>query len=156
MKDNPGSIRNNLGNLAGITVGIVMLTGAVLLQTGCQDDADVASYNISKAADNFEVNRRIVFYNGITDTYMLEIEGRCSIKDEIHQLEVTCKTGPDSYRKHFLGLSHNVAYIAEQLETIDVSVFHSRITFKPQSIVPDVDFRGSTTELFENASEMNQ
>ena len=149
-------METKLGRLGILIASCAMLAGAVLIQTGCQDDADVASYNISKAADNFEVNRRIVFYNGITDTFMLEIEGRCSIKDEIYQLEVTCKTGPDSYRKHFLGLSDNVAYIAEQLETVDVSVFHSRITFKPQSIVPDVDFRGSTEELFENASEMNQ
>jgi len=31
------------------------------------DDATVVSDNISKAADNFEVNRRIVMFNGITD-----------------------------------------------------------------------------------------
>ena len=54
------------------------------------------------------------------------------------------------------GLSDNVTYFAEQLETVDVSVFHHRITFKPQAIVPDIDFRGSTEELLENASEFNQ
>lgn len=47
--------------------------------TSCTDDAYIATHNIKKAADNFEVNRRIVFYNGITDKYILEIEGRCSI-----------------------------------------------------------------------------
>ena len=109
---------------------------------GCQDDADVASHNLSKAADNFEIDRRIVFYNGITDTYMLTIEGRCSIEDQSTQLEVTCKTGDDSYMKHFLGLSDNVTYFAEQLEGVDVNVYHHRVTFKPQSILPDIDFRG--------------
>lgn len=123
---------------------------------GCQDDATVASYNISKAADNFEIDRRIVFYNGITDTYMLTIEGRCSIEDQTTQLEVTCKIGPDAFKKHFLGLSDNVTYFAEQLETADVSVFHHRVTFKPQEILSDIDFRGDAGDLIENKSEANQ
>ncbi len=123
---------------------------------GCQDDAEVASYNISKAADNFEIDRRIVFYNGITDTYMLTIEGRCSIEDQTTQLEVTCKIGPNAFKKHFLGLSDNVTYFAEQLETADVSVYHHRVTFKPQEILPDVDFRGDAGELIQNKSEVNQ
>ena len=53
----------------------------LLFLAGCQRDAQVASWNLSKAADNFEINRRVVFYNGITDSYMLTIEGRCSIED---------------------------------------------------------------------------
>jgi len=114
--------------------------------TACSSDADVASENLSKAADNFEVQRRIVFFNGITDTYMLTIEGRCSIEDEGHQLEVTCKEGEDAFKKHFLGLSDNVTYFVEQGEPIDVSEYHYRVIFKPQSILPDPDFRGSTED----------
>lgn len=129
---------------------------SLLVLAGCQDDAQVASYNISKAADNFEIDRRIVFYNGITDTYMLTIEGRCSIEDQTTQLEVTCKIGRDAFKKHFLGLSDNVTYFAEQLETADVSVYHHRVTFKPQEILPDIDFRGDAGELIENKSEANQ
>ena len=126
-----------------------------LILAGC-DDARLASNNLSRAADNFEIDRRIVFYNGITDTYMLTIEGRCAITDEQKQLEVTCKIGEDAYNKHFLGLSDNVTYFAEQLETADVSAYHHRIVFKPQAIIPDFDFRGSAEELIENASESNQ
>lgn len=62
----------------------------------------------------------------------------------------------DAYNKHFLGLSDNVTYFAEQLETADVSAYHHRIVFKPQAIIPDIDFRGSAEELLENASESNQ
>ena len=129
---------------------------SLLALAGCEDDASVASYNISKAADNFEIDRRIVFYNGITDTYMLTIEGRCSIEDQTTQLEVTCKIGRDAFKKHFLGLSDNVTYFAEQLETANVSVYHHRVTFKPQSILSDVDFRGDAGELIQNKSEANQ
>lgn len=111
------------------------------------DDADVVSENLSKAADNFEVNRRVVMFNGITDEYLLTVEGACSITDEGNQLEVVCKVGKDEYKKHFLGLSDNVSYFVEQGEPVEASANHYRVTFKPQAIVPDVDFRGSTEDL---------
>lgn len=108
------------------------------------NDADVASRNLSKAADNFEVTRRVVFYNGITGEYMLTIEGLCSLgaAAETKAVTVTCKTGPDAYKKHFLGLSHNVTYFAEQVEAKKASVYHYRVVFKPSVIIPDIDFRG--------------
>ena len=122
---------------------------AVGLLAGCESDATVASRNLSMAADMFEIDRRIVFYNGITDSYLLTIEGRCSINDQSNQLEVTCKTGEAEFKKHFLGLSDNVTYFAEQLDGADVSTYHYRVVFKPQVIVPDVDFRGDLGELVE-------
>ncbi len=116
---------------------------------GCNDSASIASHNLSKAADNFEINRRIVFYNGITDTYMLTVEGRCSIEVDAakNKLDVTCKTGPDAYKKHFLGKSDNVTYFVEQLEAADVSTYHYRVEFKPQSIVPDIRVNGDAKQL---------
>lgn len=115
----------------------------LFMLTGCARDADVASRNISIAADNFEVTRRIVFYNGITGEYVLVVEGLCSLgnDDPEYQLSVTCKTGPDSYKKHFLGLSDNVTYFAEQIETSQVDVYHYRVIFKPASIVPDIEVK---------------
>lgn len=126
----------------------IALAGFAAL-AGCADDASVASRNMSKAADMFEVDRRVVFYNGITGGYMLSVEGRCSIKSDLadRQIEVTCKTGPEAYKKHYLGLSDNVTYFVEQLEPKGVSTFHYRVIFKPQSIIPDVDFRGDADEL---------
>lgn len=122
-------------------LAIVLIAMAVL--SGCAEDADVASENISKAADNFEIQRRVVFFNGITDTYLLVIEGRCSLgnDDPKHKLTVTCKIGPDKFKKHFLGLSDNVSYFVEQTEAEKVSVYRYRVTFKPSTIVPDIDMR---------------
>lgn len=124
----------------------VTLAGAL---AGCDTDATVASRNLSKAADMFEINRRIVFYNGITGGYMLSIEGRCSIdtNQSGSSFFVTCKTGPSAFKKHFLGLSDNVTYFAEQLDSADVSTYHYRVVFKPQVIVPEVDARGDAGEL---------
>ena len=125
---------------------MALLCTTAILAAGCGDDATVASRNISKAADNFEVDRRIVFYNGITGGYLLEIQGKCSIEDQKNQLEVTCKVGTEEYKKHFLGLSDNVTYFAEQVSGKKASAYHYRVTFKPQTILPDVDFRGSTSD----------
>lgn len=132
---------------------VVILVGAALGISACRDDAKTASYNMSKAADNFEVMRRVVFVNGINGDYLLELVGLCSIEDQKTQLEVICKEGRSEFRKHFLGLSDNTFYIVEQIEAKNVSVFHTRITFKPQSIVPDIDFRGDGQELLRHRDE---
>lgn len=118
----------------------LILLALLATMTACSD-AEVVSENLSKDADNFKIDRRVVFFNGITDTYLLSIEGRCSITDEGNQLEVTCKTGPKEYKKHFLGLSDNVSYFVEQVEGANVSPNHYKVVFKPSTVVPDIEVR---------------
>jgi hypothetical protein len=133
-----------------VAVAPLALAAIFMGLSGCnQTDAQVASHNLSKAADNFEVTRRIVFYNGITDTYMLSIEGRCSIEVDTtkNKLDVTSKTGPNEFKKHFLGKSDNVTYFVEQMEGNDVSTYNYRVDFKPQTIIPDVRVRGDMQQL---------
>lgn len=111
--------------------------------SGCDSDAKVASRNLSTAADNFEINRRIVFYNGITDTYILSVEGRCSVEFKPLKFEVTCKIGPEKYFKHYLGRADNVFPFIEQLKAVDVSVYRYRVIFKPEAILPDLELKTS-------------
>ncbi len=120
-----------------LAAGLALL----LILTGCPSQADQASKNLSTAAEQFEVERRIVFVNGITDQYLLVIEGRCSIEADRAdaQLEVTCKEGPNEFATHFLGLSDNVFYIVEQLGTVNVSTGRTRVLFRPQTIIPNID-----------------
>lgn len=122
------------------TISIFAMIAAISGLAACSD-ADVASRNISKAADQFEVNRRIVFYNGITGDYILTIEGLCSLGnyDDTGELTVTCKTGPGLYKKHFLGLSDNVTFFAEQMEPVPANTYRYRVIFKPSVLVPDFD-----------------
>lgn len=118
----------------------VALSALIVLLMGCTD-ADVVSRNLSKAADMFKLERRIVFYNGINGDYILTIEGRCSVStgDAGKQLAVTCRTSETGYKKHYLGLSDNVTYFSEQLEPAGVSVYRYKVIFKPSVIVPEVD-----------------
>lgn len=125
-----------------ILASLSLVAGIGLGATACSSDADTASANLSKDAENFKINRRIVFYNGITDTYILQIEGFCSVEtEEQGKLTVTCKTGNEQYKKHFLGRSDNVTWFAEQIESANVSVSHYKVIFKPSAIVPDIETR---------------
>ena len=128
-----------------ILLVLVVVLAMLMVCVGCSSDANVASQNLSKAADMFEIQRRVVFYNGITGDYILVIEGLCSLGnfDAAGELTVTYKTGDNTYKKHFLGLSDNVTFFAEQLEVADVSVYNYRVIFKPESIIPDIDVETS-------------
>jgi hypothetical protein len=122
---------------------ILLATAMLLGLAACEKDADVASRNISYAADQFEINRRIVFFNGITDTYLMTIEGYCALgnADGPRELTVTCKTGPGMFKKYFLGLSDNVSYFADQLEPAPTGVYRTKVIFKPLSILPDIEVK---------------
>ena len=116
---------------------------AILTISGCSSDAEIASENLSKAADMFEINRRIRFYDSIQGSNLLVIEGLCSIEIDTNKrkLNVTCKTGANSYKKHFLGLADNITYISEQLDPSEQSVYHYRVIFKPDALVPNIEVR---------------
>jgi len=125
----------------------LMVPLAVLSFTGCNEsDADVAAKNIGKAAEQFEVARRIVFFNGITDKYLLEIDGFCSVETSdsglAGSIEVTCKVSDKKggqFKKSFMGLSDNVSYLVEQIDPIHVSTTRYRVIFKPETIIPNLD-----------------
>lgn len=119
------------------------MVGVIALTLGACSDAETVSENLSKDADSFKVERRVVFFNGITDKYLLTIEGLCSITDEGKQLEVVCKVGEDQYKKHFLGLSDNVSYFVEQTDAKYADRFHYKVLFRPEQIIPDIELQTS-------------
>lgn len=121
----------------------VLVIALVTSLFGCSE-ADTVSENLSKSADNFKVQRKIVFFNGITDKYLLTIEGRCSLDtSSSKKLSVTCKVGDDKYKKHFLGLSDNVSYFVEQTDAKYEDAYHYKVIFRPETIVPDIDVKTS-------------
>lgn len=126
------------------TAGLLVVgaLAALTALTGCDSDADVVSKNLSTDADNFKINRRVVFYNGITGDYVLSIEGFCSVDPgDTNRMAVTCKTGDNVYKKHFLGKSDNVTWFAEQIDSANVSPNHYRVVFKPSTIIPEPEVR---------------
>lgn len=118
-------------------IAIGAIVGAGMSMAGCQSDAKTVSDNISKEADQFNVQRKITGVNGITDKVAFEVEGRCSIEPQDRKLMVTCRHGDNDYRKHYVGLSDNTYWVAEQLDPIDVSRYHTSIVVRPEALIPE-------------------
>lgn len=121
------------------TIGILLI--ASIGVTACNSQADTVSDNLSKQAEKFKVQRRIVGINGITDKIEFEVEGKCSIEGDglgtLNSLIVTCKHGPKDYRKHYIGMSDNMFFISTQVVGVPVSEYRTKIILKPS--VPDLD-----------------
>ncbi len=117
-----------------ITKSLAVLVVVAATLAGCSSDAEVVNDNISKDADNFKILRRTVFINGITDKYVLVVEGYCSIQPGA-PLTVTCKV-PGGYKRHYLSQSDNLTWFSEQIDPQNVSSQHYKVIFKPESILP--------------------
>jgi hypothetical protein len=124
-----------------IALGIA--AAAIFGLAACDTDATVADRNMTKEAESFKVERKITFINGITDKVMLVIEGKCSTENEGSQLTVLCLVGKGQYKKHFLGLSDNVTYVTQQIDSTGLSAYHYKVIFKPETLVPDFDLNTS-------------
>lgn len=131
-------MRNRIGKV----LAAVVLVGASFGLVACTDsDANVVNENLNKDADNFKVNRRVVFYNAILDKYIMTVEGFCSVDPgDANRMTVTCKVG-NEYKRNALGKSDNVLWWYEQLGTSGVSPNHYKVVFKPSVIVPEVEVR---------------
>lgn len=120
---------------------VLLALTVVAVFTGCSD-ASVARANLETAEQNFQVYRRVVFYNGITGEYILTIEGRLAVTvDTDGDLVVTVKTEDGQYLKHYLGLSDNVTYFSEALAPNSVSDKHYKVVFKPSVIIPTIEVK---------------
>lgn len=126
-------------------ITLVILAIVMVVLAACTTEANTVNHNLDKSGDSFEITRRVIFFNGITDEYLLTIEGLCSLgnNDNDDRLRVTCKTGDNEYKRHYLGLSDNVSFFVEQTDAIHADPFHYRVVFRPESIIPDIDIQTS-------------
>lgn len=120
--------------------GVALIAGLMLV-AGCTSDAETVSRNLSTEADQFKVVRKIVVVNTWNGETLWEVTGRCSIDiNRPDVLVLTCREDADAYKKHYLSIGGgNISWASTQLETTDVSRYHTTIVIKPQSLVPGVD-----------------
>jgi len=113
---------------------------SVLVLAACSSPADTVSQNLSNDADAFKITRQIVFHNDITDTYLFEIVGLCSLgnDDTANQSTVTCKIGENSYVKEIIRTGDNVSVTAVQTEPTPSDPYHYEVFFRPTTIVPNI------------------
>jgi hypothetical protein len=116
-------------------LSLIIVMGSLV---GCVE-AETVNNNLTREAEQFQVYRRVVFFNDITGMSLLEIEGCCNIEADTqdNQLEVIVKVGKNEYYKHFLGLSDNVTYFVEQLTPSTVSPYYYKVIIRPEAMIPD-------------------
>lgn len=117
-----------------ILLAVMCMVGCL---TGCTAAEDV-NYNLSQAADNFEVVRKITVYNARTDMIIMEMEGVMSLSNNsTSELVVTCKTGENEYKKNYVYLNEYVIYVVEDITGTITDPYHYKIHF--YTALPDVD-----------------
>ena len=100
--------------------------------------AENINYNLSQAADNFECLRKITVYNARTDLIVMEMEGAMSISNNSsNELVVTCKTGPDEYKKNYIYLNEYVIYVVEDITGTATDPYHYKVHF--YTALPDIN-----------------
>lgn len=118
---------------------------ALLGLTGCTSAADRANENLSKAAENFEVPRRITGINGITDNVLFTVEGFCSYEIVEGAYEVICLVNRQTgeVERTTMAKSDNVTMVVTQTGGTEVDLFRPRVIFRPENIVPNFDLSTS-------------
>lgn len=121
-----------------VIVMMLVLICLIGCLTGCSE-AENVNYNLSQAADNFEVVRRITVYNARTDMIIMEMEGLMSISNNgTNELVVTCRTGASEYKKNYVYLNEYVIYVVEDITGTVTDPYHYKIHF--YTALPDVDW----------------
>lgn len=120
---------------------VIALVAGLFALAGCTSDADTVSRNLSTEADQFKVVRRIVVTNTWNGETLWEATGRCSIDiGRPDVLVLTCREDAEQYKKHYLSIGGgNISWASTQLESVDVSRYHTTIVFKPTAVVPNID-----------------
>lgn len=104
---------------------------------GCTAATNV-NYNLSQAADNFQVLRKITVYNARTDLIVLEMEGYMALSNTTtSELVVTCMTGPNQYKKNYIYLNEYVIYVVEDISNTSTDPYHYKVHF--YTALPDFD-----------------
>lgn len=115
----------------------ILIAVAMLAFVSCTA-ADNVNHNLSQAADNFEVMRKITVYNARTDLIVMEMEGYMSISNNsTSELVVTCKTGASQYKKNYVYLNEYVIYVVEDITGTSTNPYHYKVKF--YGALPDVD-----------------
>ena len=121
-------------------IATLAAAGLVVGLSACTDtDATVVDENLKTAAEQFEINRRITVINGITDKYLMVVEGKCSLEFPDVRVEVICKLKDGAFVKHHVIRSDNALVMSEQINGTNADTDQYRVIFKPETIVPNFD-----------------
>jgi hypothetical protein len=130
---------------------IAIILGAFLVLAGCNNANDRVSENLSTAADNFEINRDIVFYNVRHDKAIYQVQGLCALgnRDTETQKTVVCRIGKNTYTKDFMFLSGDVTIFVHQLEPAPANTYNYRVVVRPEAMLPSIEIHTKSSDALE-------
>lgn len=121
-------------------IALLLLVVLVFSLAACSE-ADRVNYNMSKQADYFECERKITVYNARTDTIIFEAEGYMSVSNNTtNELVITCKTGPNEYKKNYVYLNAYTLYAIEDITGTHTDPYHYKFYFHTQ-VLPTVEVK---------------
>lgn len=115
---------------------IIAILLMVVIVAGCTE-AERVSQNISKQADNFNVQRRLTVINCRTDEVILSMIGTFSVQHTTGDLDIIVELPDGTYQKHFVGLNDWTTYVVEDISNTSVSKYAYEIEFMPE-IIPGI------------------
>ena len=119
-------------------ISMVLVMSSVLL-VGCfESESQKVSHNLSEEADNFNVVRQLTVINCLQGDTLFQMTGKMSIKADTidNQLEIIVENEDGTYTKHFVGLSDNVTYVVEQLNSKYVNKYKYTLNYNPKMWIP--------------------
>ena len=121
---------------------VLIMSASILLSLAGCTEADRVSANLSQEADNFNVLRQVTVINCIANDVVFQMTGKLSIKadTEENQLEIVVENDDGTYSKDIIGLSDNVTYVLEDLDTNYVEKYRFTINYNPKMWIP-VEFK---------------
>lgn len=119
----------------------ILLSVLLVVSLAACSEADKVNYNMSKQADYFECERKITVYNARTDTVIFEAEGYMSISNNAsNELVITCKTGPNEYKKNYVYLNAYTLYAIEDITGTHSDPYHYKFYFHTQ-VLPSIEVK---------------
>lgn len=117
-------------------IAALLVVASICTLAGCREASRV-KYNVSKEADNFNVERRLSVINARTDKPLLELTGYFSISNNSDsELVVTCQTGENEFKVNYVYLNEWTLYVVEDVSGASVDPYHYEINFLPEMIQP--------------------
>lgn len=118
-------------------IAFIMSLFTILSLAGCTE-AEKVSANLSTQSDNFNVLRQVTVINCIANDVVFQMTGKMSIKADTsdHQLEIVVENDDGTYSKHIIGLSDNVTYVVEDIDTSYVEKYRFTINYNPKMWIP--------------------
>jgi len=147
-----------MNSFSGVVALImVCIAGAVsiMLSTAKDTDAKVVAANMTQAAENFELDREIVFLNTQTNDVSLQVAGKCDVTVKPDTYTVLCRTGKSQYKKLLVGRNTRMTMIVDQVDGVPVNAYHRRVILKPSTVFNTYELNlGAKDELPETIQQI--